>query len=225
MLAMSKKYWLIPPSRRVSRKRGSWVRGVQAATTTRLSPFSRIVSAICAAASVEQMKRPSSAWATLSRPFEYSTTEGMSTTRPMFAPQWQAKTPTLISSSDTSRSSGYTLSVSSLPLRDLRSAPARALAPLAVITDSGMSMGPWNAPLTNTPGRVVSMGFTGFVLQKPCSLSSMPNCSARCFTSAGGPSPTPSTTRSNSSSFTPSLSVAYRIVTLFVSGISRPIST
>jgi len=31
---------------------------VQAATTTRFSPFSRIVLAICAAASVEQMNRP-----------------------------------------------------------------------------------------------------------------------------------------------------------------------
>ena len=41
-----------------------------------------------------------------SRPFEYSTSDGMSTTRPMFAPQWQAKTPTLTSSADTSRSSG-----------------------------------------------------------------------------------------------------------------------
>src|SRR5680860_1360064 len=49
---MSKKYWLIPPSRRVSRNRGSWVLGVQAPTTTRFSPLSRMVSAICWAASV-----------------------------------------------------------------------------------------------------------------------------------------------------------------------------
>ncbi len=61
MLAMSKKYWLMPPSRRVSRKSGSCVLGVQAATTTRLSPLSRIVLEIWAAASVEQMNRPSSA--------------------------------------------------------------------------------------------------------------------------------------------------------------------
>ena len=64
MLAMSKKYWLMPPSRRVSRKSGSWVRGVQAATTTRLSPLSRMVFEICSAASVEQMNSPSSAWTT-----------------------------------------------------------------------------------------------------------------------------------------------------------------
>ena len=38
-----------------------------------------------------------------------------------------------------------------------------ALAPLALITDSGMSMGPWKAPLTNTPLRVVSIGLAGLV--------------------------------------------------------------
>src|SRR5660397_194269 len=41
--------------------------GVQAPTTTRFSPLSRMVSAICWAASVEHMKRPSSACSTLSR--------------------------------------------------------------------------------------------------------------------------------------------------------------
>src|SRR5512143_1323820 len=46
ILAMSKKYWLIPASRSVSRNNGSRVLGEQAATTTRLSPFSRIVSDI-----------------------------------------------------------------------------------------------------------------------------------------------------------------------------------
>ena len=40
------------------------------------------------------------------RPSAYSTTEGMSTTRPMLAPQWQTKTPARTSSSETSRSSG-----------------------------------------------------------------------------------------------------------------------
>jgi hypothetical protein len=45
--------------------------------------------------------------------------------------------------------------------------PGSALAPLAATTDSGMSAGPRKAPLTNTPGRVVSMGFAGSVRQKP----------------------------------------------------------
>ena len=42
IFAISKKYWLIPASRSVSRNSGSCVLGVQAATTTRLSPFSLI---------------------------------------------------------------------------------------------------------------------------------------------------------------------------------------
>ena len=88
-----------------------------------------------------------------------------------------------------------------------------------------MSIGPRNAPLTNTPGRVVSRGRAGSVLQKPWPSSSMPNWSARRRASAGGASPTPSTTRSNSSSFTPSSSVAYRTVTFFEPGTSRPIAT
>ena len=71
---------------------------------------------------------------------EYSVTSGMSTTLPMFAPQWQVKTPTLISSSVTSRSSGYTLSVSSLPRLDLRRAPVRALAPLALFAEGATTI-------------------------------------------------------------------------------------
>src|SRR5680860_1371119 len=112
---MSKKYWLIPPSRRVSRNRGSWVLGVQAPTTTRFSPLSRMVSAICWAASVEHMKRPSSACSTLSRDRAQSTVSGISTTLPIFAPQWHMNTPTRGSSSVTSLSCGYTLSLASLP--------------------------------------------------------------------------------------------------------------
>ena len=41
--------------------------GVQAATMTRLSPLSRMVLDICSAASVLQMKSPSSAWVTFWR--------------------------------------------------------------------------------------------------------------------------------------------------------------
>ena len=54
-----------------------------------------------------------------------------------------------------------------LPRREARSSPHWEPAPLAVTTDSGMSSGPWNAPLMKTPGRVVCMGLTGLVLQKP----------------------------------------------------------
>ena len=104
----------------------------------------------------------------------------------------------------TSFSAGYTRSRVSLPRRDLSSWADSAPAALAVTTDSGMSRGPWKAPLMKIPGRVVSIGFTGFVLQNPCGPSSTPNFLANSFASAGGFSPTDNTTRSNSSSLTPS---------------------
>src|SRR5680860_1347209 len=153
---MSKKYWLIPPSRRVSRNRGSWVLGVQAPTTTRFSPLSRMVSAICWAASVEHMKRPSSACSTLSRDRAQSTVSGISTTLPIFAPQWHMNTPTRGSSSVTSLSCGYTLSLASLPRLLWRSSPQRDSAPLAVTTDSGISIGPWFQGPMDIPESVVT---------------------------------------------------------------------
>ena len=57
MLAISKKYWLIPASRQVSRKSGSWVLGVQAPSTTRFKPLAAMASEICLAFSVEQATR------------------------------------------------------------------------------------------------------------------------------------------------------------------------
>ena len=104
----------------------------------------------------------------------------------------------------TSFSIGYTRSVLSWPRRDFSNWPDSAPAALAVITDSGMSIGPWKAPLMKIPGRVVSIGFTGLVLQKPCGPSSTPNFSRELLRIRRADSgPTDSTTRSNSSSFTP----------------------
>jgi hypothetical protein len=54
---------------------------------TQLSPFSRIVSAICLALSVEHAKMLSCACTTLPKVDAYSTTEGTLTTLPMLAPQ------------------------------------------------------------------------------------------------------------------------------------------
>ena len=122
----------------------------------------------------------------------------------MLAPQRHTKTPTFASSCMTSFSAGYTRSRVSRPRRDFSIWPDSAPAALAVTSDSGMSLGPWKAPLMKIPGRVVSIGLTGLVLQNPCGLSSTPNLRASSFASAGGFSPTDSTTRSNSSSFTPS---------------------
>ena len=55
---------------------------------------------------------------------------------------------------------------------------SQAWAPLALYTDSGMSIGPCMAPLTKTPGRVVAIGFCCAVRGNPCRLRSMPKVSA-----------------------------------------------
>ena len=55
MLTNSKRYLLSPAAMRVSWKSGSWVLGVQAATTTRLSFFSRITSTMVSWVSWEQV--------------------------------------------------------------------------------------------------------------------------------------------------------------------------
>jgi len=81
------------------------------------------------------------------------------------------------------------------------------------------------APLTKIPLREVSIGLTGLVLQKPWAFSSMSKVFASPSTSEGGFNPTDSTTMSNSSSFTPSSRVEYRMVTFLLSGISLPTVT
>ena len=60
ILAISKRYLFRPASIRVSRNRGSWVMGVQAATTTRLRLCSSMTFDILTWVSWEQVKRFSS---------------------------------------------------------------------------------------------------------------------------------------------------------------------
>ena len=72
----------------------------------------------------------------------YSTTSGTFTNPAMFDPQWHTKTPIRGSSWETSFSGGYSLSRESFPRLWSRSSPTREPAPLALKTDSGMSMGP-----------------------------------------------------------------------------------
>ena len=67
MLAISNRYLLRPAVRSISWKMGWWVEGLQAATTTRFSSYSRIFSTIWAWASWEQVKRLSWAYSTLGR--------------------------------------------------------------------------------------------------------------------------------------------------------------
>ena len=65
MLAISKRYLLSPASIMVSRNSGSWVMGVQAATTTRLSCCSLMTLVMFTWVSWEQVKRFSSVKTTL----------------------------------------------------------------------------------------------------------------------------------------------------------------
>ena len=95
MLAMSSRYGLRPASRSVSRKIGSWVRGVHEATTTRFSRYSAIccldavlavvgagVDVVFGKHHVGQM-----------RPLR-ARRRSTSTTEAMLLPQWQTNTPT-----------------------------------------------------------------------------------------------------------------------------------
>ena len=95
ILAISNRYPFRPASLRVSMKRGSWVLGVQAATTTRFSPWRWISSLILPWLSWEQANSISSARTTFGRPSAYSLTSGTLTTPPMLMPQLQTNTPIL----------------------------------------------------------------------------------------------------------------------------------
>ena len=60
MLAISNRYLFRPASIKVSRNRGSWVMGVQAATTTRLRLCSSMIRVMLTWVSWEQVNRLSS---------------------------------------------------------------------------------------------------------------------------------------------------------------------
>ncbi len=78
--------------------------------------------------------------------------------------------------------------------------PAFAAAPEASATVIGMSFGDENAPLTNMPGLEVSTGVNAPVWANPSSFSLNFMILLRFSASAGGLSPTASTTIWNSSS-------------------------
>ena len=117
------------------------------ATTTRFSPSSFVVSVMWATVSWEHVYRLSSAWTTPGSDLAYSATLGTSRKPPMLDPQWQANTPMRGSSPLTSRSGGY----SGIRVRVWRAGAnkpaARDAAPLASMTDSGMSFGSRNGPM------------------------------------------------------------------------------
>jgi hypothetical protein len=132
----------------VSWNRGSWVRGVQAATTMRFSPFSRMTSAILSCTSWEQVNMLLAVKTTPGRVAAYSVTAATSTTPAMFEPQEQMKTPTRGGSPDTSRAAASSGRRDRAPRAAARSPPAQQAAALAATTDWGMSLGPSKAPQT-----------------------------------------------------------------------------
>ena len=146
MLAISNRYLFRPTEFMVSMKMGSWVLGLQEATTTRFRLCSAMRAFICSCTSWEQTNRPSSACATPGRLLAYSVTAGTSTTPAMFMPQSQTKTPTRGCSALTSRWSGRVTLRVTLSRAGAREAPAAPAAALASVTELGMSLGPWKMP-------------------------------------------------------------------------------
>src|SRR5210317_2608428 len=132
----------------VSWKRGSWVRGEQAATTTRLRLFSSMASRIFSWVSWEQVNRLSEIYTTLGSDLAYSATAGTSATPPIFMPQLQTKTPTRGSSPATERSAGSSFTVVMVLRASTRGVAAAAAAALASITEMGMSLQSRKAPHT-----------------------------------------------------------------------------
>ena len=90
----------------VSRNSGSWVLGVQAATTTRLSCCSLMILVRFTWVSWEQVKRLSSTCTTLGRVRAYSRSSGTLMMPPMLMPQLQTKTPMRGGSSGRTSTSG-----------------------------------------------------------------------------------------------------------------------
>ncbi len=146
MLAISKRYLFSPPLSRVSWKRSSWVRGEQAATTTRFKFLSRMISAIRIWVSWEQVKRFSSTWTTEESPRAYSTTSPTRITPPMLLPQLQTNTPIRGCWPRTSVSVGRGVCRARECLTGASLRVAAQAEAEASTTDWGMSLGPAKAP-------------------------------------------------------------------------------
>ncbi len=121
---------------------GSWVLGVQEATTTRLIPCSSIRSLICSWASWEQVNRVSPANTTFLSPAAYSVILGTSTTPEMLIPQLQTNTPTRGSCPVKSSSGGRSTVLVSVQRAGARLAAAAQAEAEAWVTEPGMSLGP-----------------------------------------------------------------------------------
>ena len=175
---------------------GSCVRGVQLATTTRLSSCSSIFSRMSVRLSLEHVYMVSVAYSTPGSCLAYSATFSTSITPAMLLPQWQTKTPTRGSSPTTSLSAGYSLSTVSVPRESARPVITWAAAAEAWATESGMSLGSPNGPTTKTPLRLVSSGLNSCSSQKPCRLRATPTWPAASCALRAGSRPAESTTMS-----------------------------
>ncbi len=214
MLPISNRKGFRPAEAQVARNRGSCVRGVQDATTTRFSLCSRIISLILSWVSDEQEYRFSSAYTTFGAFLMYSTTDGTSTVEPMLIPQWQTNTPIRGSCPLTSISATGSSDLTRVPRASASRVPAPEAAALACMTAVGMSIGPWKVPHTNTPGREVSTGALVVVAAKPCWFRSTPILLAVSIAFEEGRRPTDNTTMSNSSCLISPPSSLYRILTV-----------
>ena len=143
MLAISNRYLFRPALISVSWKSGSWVLGVQAATTTRLRFFCLTIWLIVSWVSWEQEYRLSLANSTYGRLLAYSATDGTSTTPAMLIPQRQTNTPIRGRSLVTFVSGTTSLTLVRVLRAEARISPAAAAAAaLESTTDWGMSFGP-----------------------------------------------------------------------------------
>jgi len=202
MFAISKRNGFSPDSLSVCLNSSSWVRGVQDATTIRLSPYFSMASFTFSWLSWEQAYRNSPAYSTLFAPAMLSLTLVTSTTLPILMPQRHTKTPTLGSSPVVSLSGGKSFSTTLLPLAPARKAAADPAAALACTTVSGISCGPVTAPQTKIPSREDWVMSIPGILEKPWLFNSMPSTLASSTVPSAGLKATDSTTMSNSSVLT-----------------------
>ena len=140
-------------TQRVAEQRLDASSGVQAATTTRFRPFSLMVSEICLA---ELVAHANSCLLGV---------DHIGKRLGVFDHRRDVHHPADIGAAMADEDADLGLLLRDVPLRRIyplplqacragsaRSSPHRAPAPLAVKTDSGISMGPWKAPLTKMPG-------------------------------------------------------------------------
>src|SRR5271157_938333 len=218
MLANSNRYGLMPALSSVFWNRGSCVRGVQAATTSLLSLCCSIAAliAFCESCAHENISSPANL--TPGSDVAYFTTDGTSTTEAMLMPQRHTYTPILGGSPRRSFCAGMSAFISFTERPPIAEAAAEA-APLASITDSGMSLGPLTLPHTNTPGLLVETGSISPMRTNPDPSSATERPFAVVIEAGDGWMPTESTRRSKRAEAVLPSCVMYRMSRSLVAGL------